>query len=335
MPCPSEEWLRLESAEVLNGAVVIADGRVAVYEDAADPRHGFISGQWDVVFGSRMSPDGAFLYRTSPAGVEIPEGILLAGRNDANWYHWVIEYMPRVLQADAHISLEVPLLVTSRTPDAGIALLRSLTARPVVELDTNRTVKVQILHVVAPPVQVLDTTEVPWSAGISMNPAVLREFRDRVLVGRTEKRPTRRVFLRRNSGHRGLLNESELANIARRHGFEQVDPGAMTWQLQLELFESTALLVGASGAVMANYLLMSPGSRILALTSSALRDFVLPAAIAEVAGAEFSYLTGPPSTDLQSARHRREWLHSDFTIDPVLFEQALVGEIAAGSSAVA
>ena len=329
MPCPSEEWLRLENAEVLNGGVIVADGRMVVYEDAADPRHGFVSGQWDVVFGSRMSPGGAFLYRAPPAGTEISEGILLAGRNDANWYHWVIEYLPRLLQADEHISPEVPLLVTSRTPGTGIELLRSLTTRPIVELDSGSTIRVEILHVVAPPVQVLDTTEVPWSAGISMNPAVLRRFRDRVLSGRNDAVPTRRVFLRRNSGHRGLGNESELASIARRYGFEQVDPGALTWQQQLELFESTSLLVGASGAVMADYLFMSPGSRILALTSSALRDFVLPAALAEVAGVEFSYLIGPTATKLESTRHRRDWLHSNFTIDPGLFERVLTEEIAA------
>jgi capsular polysaccharide biosynthesis protein len=335
MPCPSEEWLRLDSAEVLNGAVIVTDGRMVVYEDAADPRHGFVAGQWDVVFGSRMSPGGAFLHRAPLAGIEVPEGILLAGRNDANWYHWVIEYLPRVLQVDERISPNAPLLVTGRTPETGIELLRSLTTRPIIELDSASTVRVGILHVVAPPVQVLDTTEVPWSAGISMNPGVLRRFRDRVLFGRNDVVPTRRVFLRRNSGHRGLRNESDLASIARRHQLEQIDPGTLTWQQQLELFESTSLLVGASGAVMANYLFMSPGSRILALTSSALRDFVLPAALAEVAGAEFSYLTGPTSTGLQSVRHRREWMHSDFTIDPVLFEQTLIEEIAAVRPVVA
>lgn len=334
MPCPSEEWLRLENANVLKGGVVVADGRMVVYEAAAGPRHGFVAGQWDVVFGSRMSPGGAFLYWASPAETVVPEGILLAGRNDANWYHWVIEYLPRLLQVDDHISSDVPLLVTSRTPETGIELLRSLTTRPIIEFDPDSTLRVGILHVVAPPVQVLDTTEVPWAEGISMNPALLRRFRDRVLSGRSDMAPTRHVFLRRNSGHRGLGNESDLASIARRFGLEQVDPGALTWQQQLELFESTSLLVGASGAVMADYLFMSPGSRILALTSSALRDFVLPAAIAEVAGAEFSYLTGPASTKLESVHHRREWMHSDFTIDPDLFERTLTEEIAVVSRVV-
>jgi len=79
---------------------------------------------------------------------------------------------------------------------------------------------------------------------------------------------------------------------------------------------------------MANYLLMLPGSRVLALTSDSLADFVLPAALASVSQVAFSYLTGPNQSALEDHLARNNWLHSSFSIRPKKFERALRREIA-------
>ena len=184
-------------------------------------------------------------------------------------------------------------------------------------------------HVVAPPVQVLDTTRVPWADGLSINPAPLRAMRklwrldDRPLAN-----PGRMLFLSRTSANRGLVNEVRLAVIASEYGLEILDPGAMSFEDQLSAFSSASLLVGASGAVMANYLMMMPGSRILALTSDALTDFILPAAIAAVSGASFTYLSGPTTKSLAKSGTRNEWMHSDFLISEKQFRAALINALA-------
>jgi capsular polysaccharide biosynthesis protein len=135
------------------------------------------------------------------------------------------------------------------------------------------------------------------------------------------------VFLRRTSSRRGLINQPELAEIACRLGLELVDPSGLSWKQQIELFSSSSLVVGASGAVMANYLLMVPGSRVLALTSDPLADFMLPAALAGISEAAFSYLTGPNESSLEDHLARNNWLHSSFSIRPKQFERALFREI--------
>lgn len=332
MPSPSEQWFRFENAVVQKGATVVVDGRLMVFEEAADPRYDFVAGQYDTVFGSSISPDQALVHLYPVETLSVREGVLLSGRNDGNWYHWVIEYLPRLMMLQKGLPEDIPLIVTDRTPKSGIELLRSLTSRPLLTLNSDRAHLVEVLHVVAPPVQVLDSTEVPWADGIRMNPEPLLSLRERVLTAVKSTVPTRRIFLRRRSSHRGLVNEPDLAKIALELGFEAVDPGSMTWQEQLELFSSASILVGASGAVMANYLFMARGSRILALTSVALHDFVLPAALAEVAGAEFSYLLGPNVSPLESVTYRRDWIHSSFSIDPSAFQRALLEELAAERS---
>ena len=324
MPTPSDTWLRYEDAYVQDGGTLIVNNQLIMYEESADPKRDFVSGQWETVFGSRAHPNTALVKLRRQATESVPEGILLSGRNDANWFHWLIEYLPRVLQADRVIDDEVPVIISSRTPASGISALGSLTNRPVIVLDPTKAHRIQVLHVVAPPVQILDTTRIPWSQGLSMNATPLLGMREAWGLDSRGTLATRRVFLRRNSEHRGLLNEPAIAKIAARHGLDIVDPAALSWEKQKELFSSSELLVGASGAVMANYLLMPSGSQILALTSEPLGDFVLPAAIAAVAGARFSYVTGPSGTKLTDSERRSSWIHSNFSVNEDVFEAALL-----------
>lgn len=325
---PSEEWLSLENVVVEDGGTVRTDDSLIVYEQSAHPSSDFVSGQYMTIFGSRQHPEAALLHTRPDAGSLIPEAILIAGRNDFNWFHWMVEYLPRVLQADGVIDSAVPVLVTGRTPSTGLEALAELSSRPVIELDREFSQRIARLHVVAPPVQILDTTAIPWRDGLSLNEPVLQMYR-RALGVVSEARPTRRVFLTRNSRHRGLLNEDELADIARSRGLEVVDPGALNFNDQRQLFSNSELLVGASGAVMANYLMMSPSSRIIAMTSESLFDFVLPAALAHVAGATFTYLTGAPTRSLDEAEDRNQWLiMSDYSVDAGAFRSLLDSELA-------
>jgi capsular polysaccharide biosynthesis protein len=324
---PSTTWLHLENAIVQDGGTVRTDDGLIVYESSAHPATDFVSGQLGTVFGSAEQSGYALVRSREPAPEVIDEGILLAGRNDSNWFHWLIEYLPRVLEIPEELDNSIPLLVTNRTPASGFEALSALTSRRLLTIDPNFAQRVEKLHVVAPPVQVLDTTKVPWSDGLSVNPEPLVAMR-RAFGITTHSPPTRRVFLNRNSRHRGLVNEQELAVIAERHGLETVDPGALDFASQVALFSSAELLVGASGAVMANYLLLSAESRVIGMTSRGLSDFVLPAAIAAIAGASFTYVTGESTAHLREAGDRNQWLQSNFVIDPADFEACLLSELA-------
>lgn len=328
LPVPDQQWLFVEDATIQDGGTVLAHDRLIVYEGSADPILDFVSGQWESVFASTLHPDRALARLREKSPERIPEGVLLSGRNDDNWYHWMIEYMPRMFQIDSSVPSSAPFIVSSRTPPSGIAALERFSDRQIVVVDAAFAHDVARLHVLAPAVQVLDTTRVPWSRGLSMNAAPLLEFRrqlglaDHRLGGRG-----RQVFLQRTSSRRGLTNQPELAEIAGRLGLELVDPSGLSWRDQIELFSSSSLVVGASGAVMANFLLMSPGSRVLALTSDSLADFVLPAALASISETAFSYLTGPNKSALEDHLSRNNWLQSSFSIRPKQFERALLREI--------
>lgn len=333
LPAPSTQWLSLEDVAVQDGGTVLTETELVLYEESANPASDFVSGQYETVFGSHNHPE-AVLVKLRPVAPEtIDEAILLAGRNDANWFHWFAEYLPRIVMAKGVIDDDVPVLVTGRVPASGMAALQKLSTRPVITITPEERHRVRRLHVVAPPVQIKDSTRTPWSAGLSINPRPLAAMRTDLGLDNALPNP-RRVFLQRRSAHRGLLNEGELATIATSLGLDIVEPGAMSFQDQLDLFSSSQLLVGASGAVMANYMMMKPDSRVLALTSRSLDDFVLPAALASVAGVHFTYVVGSNNRELADVRVRNDWIHSSFTIDKATFERALRAELAALDAAV-
>ena len=301
------------------------------YETAADPTLTFVAGAGQSSFGSTAHSDGMLLHRMPPAEEGIPEGILLAGRNDDNWYHWLAEYLPRALTVPEDIARHVPLLVSRRTPTTGVEALLELTERPIVLVDPTCSQPVGRLHVAAPVVQVLDTGHADWAFATTIDRAPLDALRARLGVDVPREGNGRRVFLTRRSAHRGIRNQEGLAEIARSAGLDLVDPGGMTFAEQRELFSTAELVVGASGAVMANYLLMRPGSAIVALTSEQLHDFVLPAVMAAVAGCSFRYVLGTSDIRREDVKDMNQWIHANFTIDEAAFRSALSAALNRGS----
>jgi capsular polysaccharide biosynthesis protein len=97
-------------------------------------------------------------------------------------------------------------------------------------------------------------------------------------------------------------------------GFEVVDVIGMSWEEQVKLFASAKVVVGAGGAVMANYIFMPKGSKVISLTSEYLSDFSLPAYMASVAGASFTYITGKTVLTGNSLRNSQQLMHSGFRI---------------------
>jgi capsular polysaccharide biosynthesis protein len=325
---PSSEWLTFDGVDLQGGGTVIRGHELITFEAAADPTLDFVSGQWSTIFGSRLKGNGALVQLSEIEGPSVPEAILLSGRNDDNWYHWFIEYLPRVLMIPDDIPADVPLLVSSRTPESGLAVLRSLTRRPIVALDASVRTHVDKLHLVAPTTQILDTTMVSWAGGVTMNPAPLMELRRRLRRSvNTSPGAQRRIFLVRNSRHRGLRNSQRIARIASSNGLELVDPAQLTWEQQCELFSGAELVVGAGGAVMANYLIMPEGSRVIALTSELLEGFVLPALICAVAGVNFEYVVGSVKKMEGRVRKMSKRIHDDFKIDEKIFTAELLGAI--------
>jgi capsular polysaccharide biosynthesis protein len=326
---PPKGWLALEDVELLYGSVILRDGAIESYEHAADPIWDFVSGLWQVQFGSHHRRDAALILQPSAKPIGMGEAILIGGRNDSNYYHFLIEYLPRVLEIPDSISREIPVVVSQRVPDSGVQALRLLTKRKVILLDPDSQYRFRKIYVASPVAQVLDTSKVPWPHGLFMRTSALEVFRYQCLISTGAHQGLKeRIFIKRSSAHRTIRNEQKLEEIAVREGLRVIDVSKLSWVDQVNLFATTELLVGAGGAVMANYLFLPEHARVLSLVSHYSSGFTLPAQLCAIAGASFTYLLGRPIGTTKSKRNFQTLVHSSFRIGPRAFGKAIRYEIA-------
>jgi capsular polysaccharide biosynthesis protein len=106
-------------------------------------------------------------------------------------------------------------------------------------------------------------------------------------------------------------------------GFEIVDVLKMSWEQQVRLFASSKVVVGAGGAIMANYIFLPEGAKVVSLTSKYLSGFSLPAYIASVAGASFVYITGRSKITRDSKRNSQQLMHSGYRVRASTFRRVL------------
>ena len=86
-------------------------------------------------------------------------------------------------------------------------------------------------------------------------------FQDRV-----ETTGSRRIFIARPQGRRGLKNEAEIHALVETKGFEIVRLEELTMREQCTLFCNAEFVAGAHGAGFANIVFCKPGTRVLELS---------------------------------------------------------------------
>ncbi|MCW2541841.1 MAG: hypothetical protein JWN95_3566 [Frankiales bacterium] len=227
-----------------------------------------------------------------------------------NYYHWLIDSLPRlhVLQTAGY--LELPLLVPARLSRFQRDSLTALGIRP------ERLVPYTGSHVSADelvwasgaaPIAFCTTQAAGWLRD-SFAADVVKSGR-RLLISRRERR---------------LSNEDEVMSAIADFGFELVRPEELTFAQQVELFGGADIVIGPHGAGMAN-IVFGRELKVLELFQP---RYINPCqyAVARAAGHPYWYLIGEPAGDLTSAKS------TDIRVDPAQVV-ASVAEMLAGGSA--
>lgn len=128
-----------------------------------------------------------------------------------------------------------------------------------------------------------------------------------------------KIYLKRNSQVRRLLNAEELEIYLKSQGFELVEPEKLSFLEQVKLFSQASCIVGPTGAAFANLIFAPSGSRIVVLMGKhpdASYDYWNN--IAKAVGLQVECLLGD-MIDLGRG------IHSDFSIDIAALDGALRG----------
>ena len=140
------------------------------------------------------------------------------------------------------------------------------------------------------------------------NPAKVAELRR--LFGLTDRpRGTAKLYITRpGAQRRRLVNDADIAQRLTRLGFTAVDPGALSFDQQVELFAGAAVIVGPHGAALTNAAFMSPGGAVVELTHEARVVWTFHE-VAGAAGLSYACVIGDRTDKTANA------LFADFAVD--------------------
>lgn len=245
---------------------------------------------------------------------------MLGNRNDYNYYHWMIESLPRAIELDSVIEGNVPFFVSSRVPKSGIEALKLLSNRKIILIEAEHRTHFELLHVALPSASIIDTAITHLGNTFRIDFDSIFQLRNKLVSEVGDPLFSPQIYLARKSNRRRLVNQDEIISDAAKFGFDTVYPENLTFLQQLNLFHHAEVIVGPTGAVMANYIFMNKGAKILGLTSRLNATSALPALMGAISGADYFSLQG---IDTEKKKLATDNLHNDFKINRRDFERAL------------
>jgi capsular polysaccharide biosynthesis protein len=225
---------------------------------------------------------------------------LLASRGDINYYHFLIDVLPRLGVLEQAEGIEMPdcwYVPAQGKFQRQFLELMGITDEKLVDSDENPHVRAECLVVPSLP-SVVGEKNPPW---------VVEFLRRRLMGGLNLPQERRPIYITRTAGtnNRAVMNEPELLAFLTARGFDIIDPSELTVIGQMEAFAAASVIVSPHGAALANLVFASPGTTVIELfpPGSVLPDYWRLAS--SVPGLRYRYLSAWPR------RTRRQGLFSD------------------------
>ncbi len=236
-----------------------------------------------------------------PEPREVPGRLgVLAARGDINYYHFLIDVLPRLGVLEQAPDVEVPerwYVPASTTVQRELLDILGITQER--RIDSN-----VVPHVRA---EVLVTPSMPTVAEMKNPPWVVTFLRERLMKDVTVPPPEDRrpLYVTRTAGanNRAVRNEPALVRRLEDRGFVVVDPSTLGATGQMECFASASAIVCAHGAALANLVFANPGTPVVELfpAGNVLPDYWR---LAVSAGLPYRYLSAWPSAAQKTNRSK-------------------------------
>ena len=269
------------------------------------------------------------LRRSGPAAI-VQNGIFVGGDSSNNWYHFLIECLPRVFATKFlpekfdNYPLIVPPQVGS-IPSFARALSAVASDREVVVAPAERTLVRQA--VIIDPISVTPHNCYPgiWPevTDFSQHEGMMRDFisfiRESVLGNDLPIKSQRRIFIVR-PGDRRQYNEESLSEIAVQYNFEMIAPETLSLEAQARLWAEASYVVGPTGAAWSNMIFAARPLRGLIWMLPQYRGFASFSMLAGLLGHDLNYIDVDPES---VPRSTSEAYGTAYSVSPEKFEIAL------------
>ena len=234
-----------------------------------------------------------------------------------NYAHWLTEVAPRAALLCSRSEFDgVPFIVNDGLHENIMESLWALATdkHPIVALPLGRSVKVSRLYVVSCAGYVPFEPRGKHVAGMShgkFSRLAFEAMRNAYFSQLPPCRTPSRIFLRRNSGVRRLVNSDAIESLLVNRGFTVVEPEKLSFAMQVQLFKQAEVIIGPVGAALAN-IIFSDSRAHIAILISRQEDVIYWywQNMANASGKTVSYVFG---SHLDGAASH---VHADFQVPP-------------------
>ncbi|MEI8216423.1 MAG: glycosyltransferase 61 family protein [Eubacteriales bacterium] len=249
----------------------------------------------------------------------IEEAILLSCDHDNNYFHWMVECLPKMLMIMEYKKfLGIPILLKENLHPNLMYALRILTGEsyPIIEIEGGAIYNIKKLVYPSDLSRIMDkyTCDYIMGTDIVLSQKWIRKVRELLLSNGNSSNCTnivkRKLYLcRHNAEYRKLLNEEEIEIGLLKLGYEIINTATCNFQFQQELFKQAEIVIGPTGAAITNMMLSPKDTKFIVLISDhKSTKFSLWEQLAEISGMQLKFCIG-------SRAFQREDFHDDYTID--------------------
>ena len=192
-----------------------------------------------------------------------------------NYAHWMTEVLPRICLfcCDDRFH-DVPIIVNHglhKNIMESLFMVAGL-EREIITLPVGRALRVDRLFAVSPTGYVPFERRTDKLAGHSHGK--FSAFALNALVKKTKSENVfddnhfpKKFIIRRNSGYRVVRNFDDIENSLLERGFSVIEPEKFTFREQAQLFSHAEIIVGTTGAALANIIFSKPSAQIVIMSS--------------------------------------------------------------------
>ena len=260
----------------------------------------------------------------------IPDAAIFLDSCAPNYAHWLTEVLPRIVIFCSNINYAgIPIVVNEGLHKNIMQSLAHLVGdgREVITLKTGGALAVSHLYVTSVagyvPFERRTIGSTLNSHGI-FSPSAFQMMQKKYVdfnALRGKKFP-KKIFIRRNSNVRNLVNAVEVENLLIKYQFEIIEPEKLSFMQQVNIFSQAEIIVGVSGAALANIIFAPSGAKIcIMIGKTENTSYWYWQNIACASGKKtITYILG------DSKNVQRDGIHSCFQIDVETLEKEFLFE---------
>jgi capsular polysaccharide biosynthesis protein len=250
-------------------------------------------------------------------GNVMESGIHLMHEYAHNYFHVLTEILPRVVLANSmSCAADLPMLLDKEMEKNFRDLIETLAPdRRAVYLDKNKTYTVGRLEFLSDISSIQDIYTRPRRPHETvLHIGLIRQAVEQILSRSgfiAPPPPRRRLYVRRGSRYRALLNEVEIEEKLAGLGFELLSVDGLSMKTQIGLFREAEVVIAPTGAALSNMVWCQRGTPVIILAPN---HPAMPVEIwtqlAKVSGCQVEVLQGPRAFNYTGPFD----LHDDYTV---------------------